>query len=58
MFIGPGLNSYLATFFFLLFVTIIHLMTPVPAEGSTTEALIVGDEESYKPYEESYANEK
>lgn len=57
VFVGPGLSSYIATFFFLLFVTVIHVMTPVPPDGPTTEALmggdIMGDEDAYKPYEES-----
>jgi hypothetical protein len=58
--IGPGMNSYISVFFFMLFATGIHLMTPVPEEGSTTEGLTGGggDEDAYKPYEESFVNEK
>jgi hypothetical protein len=42
----------------MLFATLIHLFTPVPAEGSSTEALNEADGDSYKPYEESFVNEK
>lgn len=57
VYVGPGLNCYIATFFFLLFATAIHVLTPVPAEGATGEG---GDTEgdSYKPYEETFVNEK
>lgn len=56
--LGPGLNSYVAAFFFLLFVTVIHLFTPVNIENATTEALTGGDDDNYKPYEEAFVNEK
>lgn len=58
VFIGPGLNCYITTFFFMLFAFFIHLMTPVATEGSTQEALTGGDEDTYKPYEESFVNDK
>jgi hypothetical protein len=41
-----------------MFATTIHLFTPVSTEDSTTEALTGGDEDGYKPYEESFVNEK
>lgn len=56
---GPGLNCYIATFFFMMFATAIHLFTPIPAEGGTSETMNTdGDADSYKPYEESFVNEK
>lgn len=57
--VGPGMNSYIAVFFFLIFVTIIHLFTPVSGMNDTTAALTGGDDsDGYKPYEESFVNEK
>lgn len=58
VFLGPGLNCYVATFFFLLFATLIHLFTSVPSGGSASEALTEAEGDSYKPYEESFGNEK
>lgn len=55
--LGPGLNCYVAVFFFLLFGTAIHLFTPVAAEGSS-EASGGGEGDSYKPYEETHVNDK
>ena len=41
----------------MLFATIIHVMTPVPLEGAISESL-TGDDDDYKPYEETFVNEK
>lgn len=34
LYIGPGMNSYIATFGILFVVTVFHIITPVPSATS------------------------